>query len=33
MVGWPAPRRPHELWVLDHANVVHHYVHTEPPEA
>ena len=33
MIGWPAPRRPHELWVLDHANVVHHYVHTEPPEA
>ena len=28
MVSWPAPGQPDELWVLDHANVVHHYVHT-----
>jgi hypothetical protein len=28
---WPTPAEPDELWVLDHANVVHHYVVSATP--
>jgi hypothetical protein len=28
LVTWPASSKPSELWVLDHANVVRHYVRT-----